>query len=171
MKYTLGKFGKFGWKAVTIFLFFVTLGSVTPSFAHMEVMVSGYSVSIRDFKEFSDGFEASLRLTSSTLPIEDVPITCEIYEDRNDNLVDITTESTDSDGDALFEIGGLESEVSYTAYFKIGSTVYSTRSFYTDSDLEENPSSGGCNSGGLSGMAGFVLTAIAIMFCKKKKER
>jgi hypothetical protein len=164
-------FGKFGWKVVVCFLFFVTLGSVTPSFGDVGAMVSGYSVSIRDFKAFSDGFEASLTLTSSNLSIEGVPITCEIYEANRDSVVDMKTESTDSDGDALFEIGGLESDVRYTAYFKIGSTVYNSRSFYTDSDLEENPNSGGCNTGGLNGLSGFALTAIAVMFCRKKRTQ
>ena len=162
---------KYFWRAAVFFLLCMSFGAARPGFGDMRALVAEYSVSLRDFKEFSDGFEASVRVTSSTLPIQGVPITCEIYEDGRESVVDIETEYTDRDGDALFEIGGLHSDTGYTAYFKIGSTVYNSRSFYTDSDLEENPNSGGCNTGGLSGMAGFALTAIAVMFCRKKRKQ
>ena len=171
MKHAWDKFWKFGHvgnairKAGAAFLLLATLA--TASFGYMHTLVSGYSVSVSAFKTFSNGFEASLRVTDGGSPVEDVLVTCEIYENDRGGVVDIETELTDPDGDALFEIGGLKSDVDYMAYFKIGSTVYSSRSFRTDSSLEENPNSG-CN-GGLIGMAGFALMAMAVAFCGKKR--
>jgi hypothetical protein len=155
------------WRIAVFFLFLVSLAAAGPSFGSSDPMVAGYSVSIRNFKPFSNGFEASLSVTSSVYSVDGVPITCEIY--KTGSLVDIGTEYTDSDGDTLFEWGGLDSDTNYTAHFKIGTTVYAERSFYTDSSLEESPSGAGCNSG-LSGIAGLVLVAIAMMFLRKKQK-